>query len=502
MNNNATQVTEEEFQDSLRNLQGLWDAKADLERRLGDEKRRVEKLRDHVSEQVAARDKLKEQLEANNCAQEQLAKRAERDRGTIEGLERRLEEAQRRAGERSCGGCAELEAQAAALARENAQLKAAASELDAVRAYGMELQGVDSASQMPSLAARRASGERGLGRSTTPGLAAGGRAAGAAAGSPGDSDGSSRLKLSKKHRSDQFSSLGTSSQHQQTAAAEDEEDQIPTSRFSTLGADDRDDRPAAAVPRFTRVRSRDPTEAQAAAAAAPASVDTSQWKKRCVSPTFDETEQQSQSQSQSSQPSQTLGGGLGNDDTRTPALYGEEDDMDDAQTSHWDDGDSHVPPQQLSPLQRQGSPVSLPSETQGEEDSMAGLLDDCMQPSGPQQQQQPAAQSSSRRRSPTEKENALPSANRFNVSTPETGPVDHGRDERRAATSPAAVADSAASSVVTLSTTQTQHSEDLFPDSDNEDPCANRPDGEAGGARGGFKVKPRKRTPFTQSQRS
>jgi hypothetical protein len=471
-------LTEEEFESSLRTFTALWDAKADLERQLGDERRRTEKLRNQISEQVVAQEGLKEDLRAAQRTNEKQGKRAERDRETIHTLEQRLAEAQAKAGdrERSCQRCAELEAKARGLEHENGQLKRAASELEALRAYGKQLQGLDSASQVPSLAAHGGTSLP-AGRSPaplasradrlgSPAVAASaavdgaehdaGSSAGSSAGSlsrGGAANAGSRLKLSKKHRSDQFESLGSVQQD-----------------------DELHDAPLPSIqPR----------------------------KKRCVSPTFDETEQQLSQASQPSQPSQPA--------VDTPALFGEgsdddDDDDDNAPTSRWEDGDEATE-------RREGSQSmagrSLPPEesqlleTAAQEDSMADLLNEIVT--------EPP-----RRSDPKEKENTLPppsSASSFNVSTPRSSAVDHGCAEPAAAASAAAAAaagDGAASPVpATLPTTQTQNSPDLFPDEDgggqdSRSSSASEAKGGAAGATGSskFKTKLRARTPFTQSQRS
>lgn len=147
--------TEREFEDALRTFQALWEAKGDLERQLGDERRRTEKLRNQISEQVVAQDRLRESLRAAQRAGEKQERRAERDRETILTLEQQLADAQRRQQqqrESSCQRCIELEAQVLALERDNGKLKRAAAELESLRAYGKELQDLQSASQLPSLA--------------------------------------------------------------------------------------------------------------------------------------------------------------------------------------------------------------------------------------------------------------------------------------------------------------------------------------------------------------
>lgn len=147
------QLTEREFEEALRTFQKVWEAKADLERQLGDERRRTEKLRDQISDQVVAQEALRNELRAAQRTCEKQEKRAQRDRETILSLEQKLTEAQgRKQRQQNCSRCVELDAQVRVLERDNGQLKRAASELESLRAYGKELQDLDSASQVPSLA--------------------------------------------------------------------------------------------------------------------------------------------------------------------------------------------------------------------------------------------------------------------------------------------------------------------------------------------------------------
>eukprot|EP01043_Picozoa_sp_COSAG02_P080546 COSAG02_NODE_19202_length_894_cov_96.835220_1_plen_210_part_01 len=146
-------LAEREFEDALRTFQALWETKGDLERQLGDERRRTEKLRNQISEQLVAQEKLRDELHGAQRTGEKQERRAERDRETILALEQQLAEAQRKQQrESSCQRCVELEAQVLALERDNGRLKRAAAELESLRAYGKELQDLESASQVPSLA--------------------------------------------------------------------------------------------------------------------------------------------------------------------------------------------------------------------------------------------------------------------------------------------------------------------------------------------------------------
>ena len=242
-------------------------------------------------------------------------------------------------------------------------------------------------------------------------------------------------------------------------------------------------------------------------------------KKRCVSPTFDETEQQLSQSSQPSQPSQPI--------VDTPALPGEEgeqeEDEDDVPTSRWSSRDAeevvdrtgHTSPQpehvQATDNDTLAAEDSLLPETAAQEDSMAFLLDEVAKP----------ARSGSVERG---KENTLPtrrSASAFNVSTPQSSAVNHGCDEPAAAAAAGASAavpsgmrgpatkplGGTASPVPSASASQTQltqQSPDLFPDEDCDATSAG-PEGSKGTKAAGsskFKVKLRARTPFSQSQRS
>ena len=85
-------VTEREFEDALRTFQTLWEAKGDLERQLGDERRRTEKLRNQISEQLVAQEKLRDDLRAAQRTGEEQERQAERDRETVLALEQQLAE--------------------------------------------------------------------------------------------------------------------------------------------------------------------------------------------------------------------------------------------------------------------------------------------------------------------------------------------------------------------------------------------------------------------------
>lgn len=239
-------------------------------------------------------------------------------------------------------------------------------------------------------------------------------------------------------------------------------------------------------------------------------------KKRCVSPTFDETEQQLSQSSQSSQlsqPSQSLQPAVD-----TPALFGDvgDNDDDDEPTSRWssrEHGDGLDTTARTSAHAERDRPAangllaaddSQMQETAAQEDSVADLLDE-------------VARSGSKERG---KENTLParaSSSSFNVSMPRSLAVNHGCDEATDANASSAAGsgadataattktgEGASSPVPTLSTSQTQqltqHSPDLFPE--EEDAATKEHSNTGTKAASSFKVKLRARTPFTQSQRS
>ena len=115
------ELTRDEFEASVRCLQDVWDAKTDLQRQLGDERRKNEKLRDQISKATAKRSEQDDELRDTRRELEKAKQDAETQRQRAERLDGQLEEARREASEeaRNSRSCRELEEQLAQLRREN-----------------------------------------------------------------------------------------------------------------------------------------------------------------------------------------------------------------------------------------------------------------------------------------------------------------------------------------------------------------------------------------------
>ena len=344
----------------------------------------------------------------------------------------------------------------------------------------MRLAGADTASQMPSMAAgfgqtpppqhagrapsRSAVAAVATVHSEAPGSLG---ASGGSSGSNSSGRGASKLKLAKTCAvaagpPPQFLTRGSACRHpgDRYTRASDSEDHSHSNQSAER--EERDDE-------GSRVRSRDGSAAPPAAAPAAAAQAAPERKKRCLSPTFDDTEPQlSQSQLSQSQPSQP------------DPLEAEGEGAAAAGASEYQD-------ERLSQndWRSQFGNKSPPAGQSLQQDSMAGLLDDVAEPSEPQPWQGHPAQTRPRpaapARQPTEKENDPPM---FNSSRPAV-PVRHGREEpgQRAADGARASSEGCSPSL------RTQHSEDLLPDEGDGPPR------ESGFS---FKKKKNARTPWSQ----